>query len=136
MTLPAINQSSPDHHLEAPTHSTTTQTARDNQIAQARISQHAEILPRMKSRFHDYTIQDLRNVAAAVVEQHGVPGPDRIARRRRDVLICWFCQFYPSILHEPDLRHDNTIAHQEDDHPDVSFFLDHEVSPFFEWDSS
>jgi hypothetical protein len=35
--------------------------------------------------------------ALSISRQGGFPAPDRMARRHRDALICWYCQFCPTI---------------------------------------
>jgi hypothetical protein len=76
------------------------QTARDNDCVQQRIAACAAIFPDVKARLKGGTKDELLKYAEDIAQQRHLPPPDRVCRRSRDAVICWFCANAPNVLTE------------------------------------
>jgi hypothetical protein len=47
------------------------------------------------------THSNLQDLAESLIRQRGLPAIDRLARRKKPGLICWFCENCPDLLHNP-----------------------------------
>lgn len=84
--------------LEPSAKKPTSQTDRDLQHVRRRI------LAVPPSQFATMAISLARSTKAQLLQRAcsisrecGAPAPDRMARRHRDALICWYCQFCPTV---------------------------------------
>jgi hypothetical protein len=81
----------------------TGQTARDHVEAQRRLAGIGPLFVLMKHRLSGWTKKELLRMAKEIATAKQIPRADRVARRRRDVLICWFCRCAPEFLFSPQL---------------------------------
>jgi hypothetical protein len=71
----------------------TPQTRRDTLAAQHRMAEVADRFPLALQLLAHLSKRQMLAMAAEICRAHGVPKPDRLARRQRVVLVCWFCQY-------------------------------------------
>jgi hypothetical protein len=76
----------------------TAQTQRDLQKCQQRVNKNRCLFPRMKDHLQRFPKAELLKYANELSTQKQIPPADRICRRNRDALICWFCESCPEIL--------------------------------------
>jgi hypothetical protein len=81
----------------------TLQTIRDLQRTQERKSKSNDVYTYFETALAPFTKVGLRKEALAFVEAQKAIGyvirpPDRIARRQRTALVCWFCEHHPGSL--------------------------------------
>jgi hypothetical protein len=76
----------------------TAQTRRDLQKCQQRVNKNRCLFPLMKDHLHRFPKAELLKYASKLSTQKQIPPVDRVCRRNRDALICWFCESCPDIL--------------------------------------
>jgi hypothetical protein len=54
--------------------------------------------PRMNNHLGGMPKEILLKMANEISAKKGIPSPDRICRRNRDPLICWFCESCPELF--------------------------------------
>jgi hypothetical protein len=79
---------------------TTRQTQRDRDEVKRRRSQcPEETFQRMRMALLRQSKIKLLNDCVIRSNETKCPQPDRLCRRHREALICWFCEFWPSRVH-------------------------------------
>jgi hypothetical protein len=84
--------------IKIPGRSVTNQTARDHIQTRKRVAEVAPLFVSMKVLFAGRTKHELLTMSMNIANAKQIPHVDRLARRSRDVLICWFCRCAPELL--------------------------------------
>jgi hypothetical protein len=61
---------------------------------QKRVRQCGELYFTVRTMLSGITKRKLLEIAALIASMYNVPGVDRVARRNKDALICWWCKNY------------------------------------------
>jgi hypothetical protein len=98
---------------------TSPQGIRDAAIVQARIQRCSTLFNRMKTKLKDLTITYMLKLASTHPMIGAISSPDRIARRKKAALICWFCEYWPElVINSQELQTSQT--HQEHQVPPIN----------------
>jgi hypothetical protein len=75
----------------------TRQTLRDVAAVKRRVASCGELFDVMKKSLKNVTKTELLTHAQFLITQLSLPPCDRMCRRNRDALICWFCENKPDV---------------------------------------
>jgi hypothetical protein len=78
--------------------SVTVQTQRDLHKMQQRMNKNRVMYPRMNTHLEGIPKDILLKMANKISVMKEIPPADRICRRNRSALVCWFCESYLEML--------------------------------------
>jgi hypothetical protein len=81
-----------------PLNDATPQTRRDLEKIKQRKNKNSYVFPMMRAYLQQFPKGVLLQVAREISESKQIPPVDRICRRNREALICWFCESAPEVL--------------------------------------
>jgi hypothetical protein len=80
------------------------QTIRDVAAVKNRVAKCGQEFENMKNRLKNATKQQLLDYADSIAPQYHFPPCDRVCRRSKEALVCWFCEHVPTIAIEQPRR--------------------------------